>query len=207
MCQGALGRPRPSQGHPRAWPVLVVLARCSSPPAHTPTARIEWPGLPFPILHMYVSSVSDVSDVCCNLFHLDVAKVDRGMLHMLHMLQVFQRHVVRICSKCFICFQTSVFHTYVATVSSKCFSYFSLMLQQVISCCKLQIWIFYVFHTYVASACYKCFVYFQTYVAFKCVSLCKCFMLYAARRGAGGRWCCGRGALGRARPQLLVLDS
>jgi hypothetical protein len=38
------------------------------------------------------------------LFHLDVAKVNRGMLHVLHMLLVFQRHVASICSKCFICF-------------------------------------------------------------------------------------------------------
>jgi hypothetical protein len=31
--RGVSGLPRPSQGRPRAWPVLVVLARHSSPPA------------------------------------------------------------------------------------------------------------------------------------------------------------------------------
>jgi hypothetical protein len=80
------------------------------------------------------------------LFHLDVAKVHRGILHM---LQVFQKHVASVYSKCFICFQTYVaivflilllrkFYTYVATVCSKCFSCFNLMLQQVVSCCKSQ---------------------------------------------------------------------
>jgi hypothetical protein len=54
-----------SQGHPRAWPVLVVLARRGSPPAPTLMVGINWPDFPFPMLHMYVSSVSDVLDVCC----------------------------------------------------------------------------------------------------------------------------------------------
>jgi hypothetical protein len=36
------------------------------------------------------------------LFYLDVAKVDRGML------QMFQMHVASVCSKYFICFQTYV---------------------------------------------------------------------------------------------------
>ena len=62
------------------------------------------------------------------LFHFDVAKVDRGMLHMLHILQVFQRHVASVYSKCFIYFQTYVasilirilhmFHIYVRNVSA-----------------------------------------------------------------------------------------
>jgi len=39
------------------------------------------------------------------LFLMDVAKVDQGMLQM---LQVFQKHVGSICSKYFICFQTYV---------------------------------------------------------------------------------------------------
>jgi hypothetical protein len=44
---------------------------------------------------------------------MDVAKVDRRMLHM---LQVFQRHIASVCSKCF--------QTYVATVCSKMFHLF-----------------------------------------------------------------------------------
>jgi hypothetical protein len=39
------------------------------------------------------------------LFFMDVAKVDQGMLYI---LQVFQKHVASVCSKCFICFQTYV---------------------------------------------------------------------------------------------------
>ena len=56
------------------------------------------------MLHMYVSSVSDVSDVCCNCFHLDVANVDRGMLHMLHMLQVFSEACCKGLFKMFYLF-------------------------------------------------------------------------------------------------------
>jgi hypothetical protein len=40
-CHGASGLPRPSQGHPRAWPVLVVLARRALPAAPTPIAGID----------------------------------------------------------------------------------------------------------------------------------------------------------------------
>jgi hypothetical protein len=40
-CRGISGLLRPSQGHPRAWPVLVVLARRGSPMAPTPTAGIN----------------------------------------------------------------------------------------------------------------------------------------------------------------------
>jgi hypothetical protein len=82
------------------------------------------------------------------LFHLGVAKVDRGMLHMLHMLQIFQKHVASVCSKYFLCFHTYVAIvfdkdiTYVATVCFKCLNCFSLMLQQVVSCCKLQVFFY-----------------------------------------------------------------
>jgi len=51
-----------------------------------------------------------------HLFHMDVAKVDRGVLHMLHM---FQRHVARVCFECLRCFK-GMFHlclrTHVAIV-------------------------------------------------------------------------------------------
>jgi hypothetical protein len=40
-CHGASGLPRPSQGHPRAWPVLVVLARRALPATPTPMAGID----------------------------------------------------------------------------------------------------------------------------------------------------------------------
>jgi hypothetical protein len=38
-----------------------------------------------------------------HLFHMDVAEVDRGMLHM---LQLSQRHVASVCFECF----RSMFH-------------------------------------------------------------------------------------------------
>jgi hypothetical protein len=70
------------------------------------------------------------------LFLMNVAKVDWGMLHI---LQAFQKHVANICSKCFIYFQTYVaiffiwllhmFSPYAATVCSKYFNCFSLMLR------------------------------------------------------------------------------
>ena len=56
------------------------------------------PAFPSPMLHKYVFSVSDVSDVCCSLFHLNVVKVHRGMLHILQKLQVFQKHI-KTCLK------------------------------------------------------------------------------------------------------------
>jgi hypothetical protein len=69
MCHGASCLPRPSQGHPWARAVLVVLAHHGSSLAPTPTAEIDRPSLP-PMLHMYVLSISRVSDVCCNYFIL-----------------------------------------------------------------------------------------------------------------------------------------
>jgi hypothetical protein len=70
------------------------------------------------------------------LFHFDVAKVDRGMLHM---LQMFQMYVASVCSKCFICFRR--------------------ILQ------SLFIWMLHMFHTYVTTVCSKMFQLFQSYVA------------------------------------------
>jgi hypothetical protein len=52
------------------------------------------------MLQTYVSSVSDVSEVCCKCFHVDVAKVDRD---------------VAACCKClFIVFH--LFQTYITSV-------------------------------------------------------------------------------------------
>jgi hypothetical protein len=111
------------------------------------------------------------------LFHLDVAKVDRGMLHM---LQVFQMNDAIVCSKCFICFQTYVaiiFYLDVAYVSHICCNY---MLQNIsavlvlccikwfhVASCKCYFWMFHVFYTHVANACSKCFICVQIYVASK----------------------------------------
>ena len=89
---------------------------------------------------------------------MDVAKVDRGMLHMLHMLQVFQRHVARVWFECFRCFR-GMFHL--------CFPD---------ACCICV----YLDVTYVPDICCMCFIRMLRMVAmvFKCVSgvFYKCFI-------------------------------
>jgi len=135
------------------------------------------------------------------LFHLDIAKVDQGILHM---LQVFQRHVASVCSKYFIYFQAYVvivFYlnvAYVDTISFQMFqSYVAASGFHVVSC-KCFIWMFCIFHTYVASACSKYFICFETYVAFKCffhvISVLCCWA--GSEPGAGGWGCCSRGCAG-----------
>jgi hypothetical protein len=94
--------PRPSQGHPLAWMVLVVLARRISLPAPTLTAGIDRPGLPLPNVAYVCFKCFRRFKYMLQLFHLDVAKVNRGMLHMLHICcKCFQRHVASVCLKMF----------------------------------------------------------------------------------------------------------
>jgi hypothetical protein len=64
----------PEQWAPTSVPVLVVFARCGSPSAPTPTGGINWPNLPSFMLHLYISSVSDLLDVCCKCFILMLQK-------------------------------------------------------------------------------------------------------------------------------------
>jgi hypothetical protein len=108
---------------------------------------------------------------------MDVAKVDRGILHM---LRVFQKHVASLCSKYFICFQTYVtivfyldvayvfthmLQHYVPNVSAvsviccdKCFFMFQLIYLDVAyvshTCCKRMSQMFYLFQMYVAFECF-----------------------------------------------------
>ena len=84
------------------------------------------------------------------LNHMDVAKVDRGILHMLHMLQVFQRHVARVYFECFRCFR-GLFHL--------CFPN---------ACCNYV----YLDGAYVSHIWCMCFIWMLRMVAmvFKCVS-------------------------------------
>jgi hypothetical protein len=72
------------------------------------------------------------------IFHLDVVKVDRGMLHM---LQVFQRHVARVRSKCFICF-----HLFIAIFFYLDVAYVSHI------CCNSMFQMFQLFQSYVAAS-------------------------------------------------------
>lgn len=53
--------------HCCCW-ILLVLARCHSPPAPAPTVESTGTGAPFSMLQIYISSVSKVSAVCCNCF-------------------------------------------------------------------------------------------------------------------------------------------
>jgi hypothetical protein len=102
-----------------------------------------------------------------------------------------------------------MFRIYVATVCSKCFSRSSLIMQQVVSCCKLQIWMFLcVSHTY-----YKCV--FQMFHLLSDVCCIQMFYMlqvfYVVRLGVSGLGAqCARGPtdggaavrarLGHARP-------
>ena len=149
----------------------MVLARSRLPLAPALSAEIDRPR---PISASVCFNCFRHFRGMLQLFHMDVAKVNQGILHMLNMLQVFQRHVASVCSKCFICFQTMLrvflsgccicFHTYVATICSKIFylfqssvaaSVFMLQVASVLSGCCIY------FHTYVASVYYICFIYFR----------------------------------------------
>jgi hypothetical protein len=99
--------------------VALVLVRLRSPRAPTPMAGIDRPRLPLLFVANVCFRCFSFLKVCCSYFFMDVAKVDRGMLHMLHMLLVFHKHVVSVCSKCFICFQTYIaiiFYLYVTYI-------------------------------------------------------------------------------------------
>jgi len=98
------------------------------------------------------------------LFHLDIAKVDRNVAHIAMAIHVcseyficFSRRIfVSVLSGCYICFYKcfrhicskcfSCFCTYVASVSSECFKNRSGVAASV------------------SYAYLKCFIYFQTYV-------------------------------------------
>jgi energy-converting hydrogenase Eha subunit C len=86
------------------------------------------------MLQTYVSSVSDVSEVCCKCFHVDVAKVDRDV--------AYAASVSEACCKClFIVFH--LFQTYVASVFYLNVAYVSHIY------CKSIFQIFQLFHSYV----------------------------------------------------------
>ena len=63
------------------------------------------------MLQVYVSNVSDVSEVCCKCLYIDVAKVDRDVAHVVM--------AIHVCFKCM--FQIfHLFQTNVASVLSRC---------------------------------------------------------------------------------------
>jgi hypothetical protein len=66
-----------------------VFVRRGLPPAPTSTAQIDHLSLRLPFVAYVCFKCFRHFKCLLQLFHLDVAKVDRGKLHMLHMLQVF----------------------------------------------------------------------------------------------------------------------
>jgi hypothetical protein len=108
----------PSQGHPRAQPVLVVLVRCRSASAPTPRLKSTVLVSPSPMLQIYVSSVSygcrKSRSGCCIYY-----KCFRCML------QVFQRHVASVCSNV-----SSISDVSCKRFLSECCTCFTHMLQE-----------------------------------------------------------------------------
>jgi hypothetical protein len=93
------------------------------------------------------------------LFHIDVVKVDRGMLHM------FQRHVASVCFWCFRYFR-GMFRLYFADVCCKC------VLSGCCICFTHRLHVFYLNVTYgcngfqvFSGVFFKCFNCLQMYVA------------------------------------------
>jgi hypothetical protein len=87
------------------------------------------------------------------VLYIDVIKVDRDVAHVAYIASVSDK----CCKRFDLDVALHILHTYVVRVCFKCFIYFSFMLQQVFSCCKLQV--FYLDVAYVAVAihvCYKC---------------------------------------------------
>jgi hypothetical protein len=152
-------------------------------------AGIDWPSLRSHILHMYVSSVLDVSDVCCYYFILMLQKYIGGCCTCCiccncfrGILRAFVQNVSSISrcllqyflSRCCICF-THMLRRYISNVSTVS-----------ILCCSK--W----FHVASCkSGRFMCFIHmlqvrvlkvlstFQTYVVFKCFSCCRyTYMIY-----------------------------
>jgi hypothetical protein len=169
----------------------------------TPISRPESTGpyLPFLMLQIYVSSVSDISDICCSVC-MYVAKGDqdvcicckcfRGMLQVFfNVLSVSDVCCKRFLRGCCICF-THMLQKYVPNVSVVsflcCVSVFMLQVTSILSrCCMCFIHMLLVYVPNVLSASDVCYI--------------KYFMLQAFRvseswghsPGAGGRGAVNRG--------------
>jgi hypothetical protein len=146
---------------------------------------------PSPMLHMYVSSVLDVSNVCCSCFIFDVAKVAyvASVLEVCCckcLFKMFYLFPDVYCNRFFI-WMLHMFHTYLQHYVPNISAVLVLCCSKWFHVTSCNFWMFHVFHTHVASACSKCFVYFLTYIAFKYCSCCKLFMFFG-RRQAG--WVC-----------------
>jgi hypothetical protein len=130
------------------------------------------------------------------LIHIDVAKVDWGCCIFCKCFNILQEFVQNVSSVLYVCCKRFIwilpmFHTYVATVCSKCLICSSLPLQQVFSCCKLQV--LYLDVAYVFTYMLQLYVLDVLAVSDICCiqmfSCCMCFMLFresGAQRSDGG---------------------
>jgi hypothetical protein len=91
------------------------------------------------------------------MFHMDVAKVDRDVVHVASVSEVW-----------------GMLQAFIENVSSV----FNLTLQQLFLCRKLQM-----FYLDIASVCSKCFFCFRR-ILHLTVSCCKCLMLFGESLGA-----------------------
>jgi hypothetical protein len=118
------------------------------------------------MLQTYVSSISDVSEVCSKCFHIDVAKVDQDIAHVAkcficfrYMLQMFYLDVAKVVlDVAYIC----MLQAYVSSVSYICFIYFIWMMHMFVMATHVFAslsGVLQVFLTYVASV-----LLFRTYV-------------------------------------------
>jgi hypothetical protein len=131
------------------------------------------------MLQTYVSSVSDVLEICCNLFHIgvakvghDVAKVDRDVANvamamhvcfkcMFQMFYLYQMYVVSVFIRML---QKYIWMLHIHTCCNNMFSVVSYV------CCKCFIWMLYMFAV-VFKCFYKCFrrMFQVFYLSFFCM--------------------------------------
>jgi hypothetical protein len=86
-----------------------------------PDFSVVAPALPSPMLYIYVLSASDILDVCCNCFHLDVAKVDqRDVAHVTSVSEACCKRLIKMFYLFFRRMLQSFFYLDVAYVSHIC---------------------------------------------------------------------------------------
>jgi hypothetical protein len=124
--------------HPRARPVLVGLACRRLPPAPTPRPKSTGPS-PLPYVVNVCFKCFRYFRGMLQVFHIDVTKVDRGVVYVASVLEA-------CCKRLFKIFH--LLQTYVAM----CFY---------VASCKCFIWMLHMFHTHISSVCYKYFICFR----------------------------------------------
>jgi hypothetical protein len=168
-----------------------------------PSAEALWPRLPLWLWHpdvdgggghtsircmlqVYILNVSNILEVCCKCFHMEVAKVDQDVAYIAIVVHVCCKRL----SQCFICF----FRSTLQVCLSGCYICFTYMLQVfyldvAYVCNGFQVFLG-VFAT-VLYACFKCFICLQTYIAsvesgcFKIRSGCCTWDVRGKREGRG----------------------